>query len=66
MWVINKYEFVEVIDMKKELIVVGECILWIIILVIVKIVLESFFSTLEDNQIINYVRNYSVTSEKRP
>ena len=52
--------------MKKELIVVGECILWIIILVIVKIVLESFFSTLEDNQIINYVRNYSVTSEKRP
>ena len=41
--------------MKKELIVVGECILWIIILVIVKIVLESFFSTLEDNQIINYV-----------
>ncbi len=41
--------------MKKELIVVGECILWIIILVIVKIVLESFFSTLEDNQIIKYV-----------
>ena len=41
--------------MKKGLIIVGECILLIIVLLVIKIVLRSINPDLGDNDVINFV-----------
>ncbi len=41
--------------MKKGLIIVGECILLIVVLLVIKIVLRSIVPDLADNDVVNFV-----------